>query len=119
MRAKEFMNEEVGQLAPDVAKAIPGVFVFPNLTNQDPYKQYRFGLEIAAANSDHNTDTSSKWGENLVVATYSSGDKEILDKATKNAKQQRTEITASKSEETTDVGTTSPVAARKKNKYGV
>lgn len=119
MRAKEFMNEDTSNLAPDVAKAIPGVYVFPELTNQDPYKQYRFGLEVAAAAKDFNVADSSKWGENLIVATYTDGDKDIIDRATKKAGVTKRQITSTKSTETADVNKQSPVAAKKKNKYGV
>ena len=119
MRAKEFMKEDTSNLAPDVAKAIPGVYVFPELTNQDPYKQYRFGLEVAAAARDHDVADSSKWGENLIMATYSKGDDDIIRRAAKKAGVTKKQITSTKSQETSDVNKASPVAARKKNKYGV
>lgn len=119
MRAKEFMKEDTSNLSPDVAKAIPGVYVFPELTNQDPYKQYRFGLEIAAAARDHSVADATKWGENLVVATYSDGEEDILDRAAKKAGVSKKQITSTDSSETNDVNKTSPVAAPKRNKYGV
>lgn len=119
MRAKEFMNEDTSNLSPDVAKAIPGVYVFPELTNQDPYKQYRFGLKIAAAARDHDVADLSKWGENLIVATYTDGDKDIIDRAAKKAGVAKKQITSTNSSETNDVNKSSPVAAPKRNKYGV
>ena len=50
MRAREFIRESrTGSLQDDVAKALPATWVIPKLPNQDPYKQLRFGVAIAAA----------------------------------------------------------------------
>lgn len=113
------MNEDSSNLPPDVAKSLPGVYIFPGLTNQDPYGQYRFGLELAAAASSHDVSDSSNWGENFVMVTYTDGDKAIMDRATQKAGETITPITTPLSQETNDVNKSSPVAAKKKNKYGV
>ena len=50
MRAHEFISEgRIGSIAPDVARALPATYVIPELPNQDPYLQYRFGVAMASA----------------------------------------------------------------------
>ena len=50
MRAKEFISEaRVEKLLPDQADALPATYVIPELPNQDPYLQYRFGVAMAGA----------------------------------------------------------------------
>ena len=130
MRAKEFINEaKEGSMQDDVAQAIPAAYVIPALQNQDPYKQYRFGVAIADARAkkakdDHrdNFKAKSPWGENAVIVSYSNTTKDIIDDALNTiglgagAKHQ---ITSNGSNEAKDVDKQSPVAKPKKNKYGV
>ena len=130
MRAKEFIKEaRSGSLQDDVAKALPATYVIPKLPNQDPYKQLRFGVAIAAAKSaKHRQDEQtpfapqSAWGENEVIISYDPSIPEIIDDALALVGMKSSDkklISTAKSEETKDVSATSPVAARKKNKYGV
>lgn len=124
MRAREFITEQnTGALADDVAMALPATSVLPGLLNQDPYKQYRFGLKLAAAGPDQPEYTKpsleTDWGENMVVVAYSNADEKILDLAVSQAKEKKRMISSKKSEETKTVNSTSPVARKKKNKYGV
>lgn len=79
MRAHEFITEgRTGSLAPDVARALPATYVIPELPNQDPYLQYRFGVAMAAAKSAKARagdgippfEKSSAWGENQIVIGY-------------------------------------------------
>ena len=50
MRAREFVSEgRTGTITRDVGLALPGAFKIPALQNNDPYKQYRFGVAIAGA----------------------------------------------------------------------
>ena len=130
MRAKEFINEgKTGSMQDDVAQAIPAAYVIPALANQDPYKQYRFGVAIADARAKKAKDDQrgdfqahSPWGENAVIVSYSNTTKDIIDDALTtvglgpSAKHQ---ITSAGSKETKDVATQSPVAKPKRNKYGV
>ena len=119
MRAKEFINE--GKLKGDENYTLPVTYVLPGLTNQDAYLQYRMGLKLAASGPDADKvdQENSPWGENMAISVYSSGDQEILDTALKAAHQSSQMITTGKSEEPKHVNKTSPVAAKKKNKYGV
>ena len=79
MRAYEFITEgRTGSLAPDVAEALPATFVIPELPNQDPYLQYRFGVAMASAKgaAARSADgippfqKDSAWGENQIVIGY-------------------------------------------------
>ncbi len=129
MRIKELIVEgRTGSLQSDVARAIPAAFVIPKLPNQDPYKQYRFGLALANARSRKAKENEgleefsaeSPWGENAIVVSYSNTTKDIIDDALKavglNSKDKK-QITTSKSEEDYDVNNQSPVAKPKRNRY--
>lgn len=84
MRAKEFITEQFpaikkidgSEVGTDVAgHALPKTYVIPDLSNQDFYKLYRFGLAIAATRREtgeknyptgqHGPEFNSKseWGE--------------------------------------------------------
>lgn len=130
MRAKEFIIEaRSGSLQDDVAKALPATYVIPKLPNQDPYKQLRFGIAIAAAKSaKHRQDEQtsfapqSAWGENEVIISYDPSIPEIIDDALElvgMSSKDKKLISTAKSEEAKDVSKLSPVPTKKKNKYGV
>jgi hypothetical protein len=131
MRAKEFVKESrVGSLQDDVARALPATYVIPKLPNQDPYKQLRFGVAIAAAKGakaraeegDQPFAPQTAWGENQIVMSYDPAAEEWLDDAltmvglTANDKKM---ISTPISEEGKGVDAKSPVPAKRKNKYGV
>jgi hypothetical protein len=132
MRAKEFIQESrENGMEDDVAEAIPSAFVIPALPNQDPYKQYRFGVALANARANKAKDdvikrdtfqAKSPWGENAIVISYTNTTKDIIDDAlnqiglSSSAKKQ---ITSTGSHETKDVNKSSPVATKKRNRFGV
>jgi len=119
MRAKEFINEgRTGSIQDDVAKALPATFAIPELKNQDPYLQYRFGVAIAGAKGakkraednvpDYNKE--SLWGENEIVVSYDPNVEEWLDDALKMmGLKGKKRLSTEKSEEASDVSTKSPV----------
>ena len=132
MRAKEFINESrEGSIEDDVAEAIPAAYVIPALPNQDPYKQYRFGVAMANARANKANDTvidknkfksQSPWGENAIVVSYSNTTKDIIDDALEQvglSSKDKKQITSTGSNETKDVNRSSPIAKPKRNKYGV
>jgi hypothetical protein len=131
MRAKEFVRESrTGSLQDDVARALPATWVIPALPNQDPYKQLRFGVAVAAAKGakeraaegDTPFAPQTAWGENQIVMSYDPNATEWLDDALKMVgltASDKVMISTPTSEEGKAVDTKSPVAARKKNKYGV
>lgn len=88
MRAHEFLNEgkkrkkaktsRVHPLSQQVQAVMPATYVIPQLPNQDPYLQYRFGVQMAAvrrAQEEAKTGPSkmgkeSAFGENQIVVSY-------------------------------------------------
>lgn len=110
-----------------VKRSIPKILTFPHLTNTDPYTQYRFGLALVASASDHERtngdhyEKTSDFGEKLIIAPFTSQEEEIVKLAQKlyGAGSESEQISTSHSEEQPEIIKTSPVAQRKKNKYGV
>lgn len=128
MRLWEMLTEQT--LAQDVAYALPATYVIPALQNQDPYKQYRFGVAIAKTkgqaiedNDSHiDYENESAWGENQVVVSYSNTIDQYIDAALKEiglSPSDKRLISTAKSEENPTVNKTSPVAKPKRNRYGV
>ena len=124
MRAHEFITEgRTGSLAPDVARALPATYVIPELPNQDPYLQYRFGVAMAAAKSAKARagdgippfEKSSAWGENQIVIGYMDPNTgEYIDDALKQmGLRGKRMISTPTSEESADTDKVSPVKAFK------
>lgn len=123
MRAKEFITEgRTGSIQDDVAKALPATYAIPELPNQDPYLQYRFGVAIAGAKgakkrSEDNVPVFNKesaWGENEIVVSYGMDLDNIINDALKMMGMSgKKRLSTKKSEETNDVGKQSPVVAFK------
>lgn len=134
MRVREIIQEQVQpkftgtskKLPSRVTDPLPGAYVQKNLRNTDPYLQYRYGLAVASARAIKNGDLSpddfeqeSEWAENLTQIGFVPEDEETVALASKMMGITPSKITKAKSKETNKVNTTSPVAAKKKNKYGV
>ena len=127
MRAKEFLNEvklhgTYGHVEKNVSDSLPGAFVQRDLRNTDPYMQYRYGVALAGARAkaEHDVDfeQESAWAENLAVITYTKEDEETIRLADAMMGVSASRIASQTSTET-DVNATSPVPAKKTNKYGV
>lgn len=123
MRAKEFIIEQTKSLQHDVSAALPMTYVIPKLQNQDPYKQYRFGLAIAKVRgnkeSNNQSNLESPWGENQVVIGFGNTLDDYIDDALINiglSPRDKKMITSPLSTETGDVNKVSPVPNRKKLK---
>lgn len=78
MRAHEFITEQSsGSLMKDVVHTLPASYAIPQLKNQDPYLQYRFGVALAGAKAQRVENDSveklpkeTPWGENQVIVSY-------------------------------------------------
>lgn len=92
MRAKEFLTEQeldhVHDYLEVASKSLPYTYVIPELTNQDFYKQYRFGVAIAAVRGDDGKDhavpkfqAQSSWGEQQIVSSFDPNIGTVIDKA--------------------------------------
>ena len=121
MKIREIVNEVAGHkglLQPDISRALPNAETFPNLPNQDPYLQYRFGLAMAAAlavkDDKIEYDYESAFGENLAVIARTPAEEEIvriaqtLDPLGRFKRQ----ISTKDSSEATDVNKVSPMRAQ-------
>ena len=123
MRAHEFITEgRTGSLQDDVAKALPATYVIPELPNQDPYLQYRFGVAIAGAKgakkrAEDNVpkfSEKSAFGENEIVVSYGEDMGPIIADALKSMGMSgKKQISTTKSEEVNDIDAKSPVIAFK------
>jgi hypothetical protein len=126
MRASEFITEaaaagRTGTITRDVGLALPGAFKIPQLQNNDPYKQYRFGVAIAGAKgaSQRAKDgvpdfdgPSSTFGEDMVIVSYDPHVKDYIDDALRAMHMPASDavqIGTMASEEAPDVAKTSPV----------
>lgn len=118
----EIYEGKTGSLAPDVAASLPATYALPELKNQDPYLQYRFGVSIAGAKGAKQRkedgvpefSRESAWGENQIVVSSDPNIEEYIDDALNQMglKGKRL-ISTPKSEETSDVGIKSPVVGFK------
>ena len=128
MRAKEFIVEDnlgrTGSITQDVALALPGAFKIPKLQNNDPYKQYRFGVAIAGAKGraqrkkDGVPDYSKEsiFGEDETIVSYDPNVEQWIDDALQSMGMSSNDcvrIATQDSEEMPDVETVSPVTAFK------
>lgn len=114
----EIFEGRTGSLQPDVAAALPATYAIPELKNQDPYLQYRFGVAMAGAKGaakrkedgvpEYNRE--SPWGENEIVVSFDPNIETYIDDALNQMgiKGKRL-ISTRKSEEAADVGKKSPV----------
>ena len=118
MRAKEFIseNKSPAKLLPDQADAMPATYVIPELPNQDPYLQYRFGVAIAGAKGKKQREKdgvssmsrTSAFGENEIVVSYGYDAGEYIDDALKTMGMSgKKMVSTPTSIETTDVNKTS------------
>ena len=125
MRAHEFITESVTNGLNVAAYALPDTYVIPELQNQDFYRQYRFGVAIAAVRSEEGNDTvyqtdkpkfkkESDWGENQIVTSYDPNIERVIDKALAKIGIKNKKIASSKhSQEMFDIHKGSPLKAFK------
>lgn len=121
MRAWEFIAEgRTGSIQDDVAKALPATYALTKLQNQDPYKQYRFGVAIAGAKGaeqrakDHVPPYASRsaWGENQIVVSFDPDIEKWIDDALQQIGQSSSDkklLSTFTSEEGNGVDKQSPV----------
>lgn len=125
MKIREIICEDQG--IKEVHKyGMPNVYLFPHLQNQDPYLQYRFGMALATAGGKPgetrpNYEPYSAFGEKLAVVATTPEEEQMIKNAAKmygpNADHYK--VTTEQSEEIPSTHVFSPVAKRKKNRYGV
>ena len=121
MRAKEFLTEQeldhVHDYLEIVAKSLPHTYVIPELPNNDFYKQYRFGVAIAAVRGDSGKDhivpdfkAQSSWGEQQIVSSFDPNIGQVIDKAlSKIGLKGKKEVSTPSSKEFDDTKKQSPI----------
>lgn len=121
MRAREFLTEQeldhVHDYLEVVAKSLPHTYVIPELPNNDFYKQYRFGVAIAAVCGDSGKDhivpdfhAQSSWGEQQIVSSFDPNIGQVIDKAlSKIGLKGKKEVSTPSSKEFDDTKKQSPI----------
>jgi hypothetical protein len=117
MKISEIVSE--GKMRKGARRAIPDLNSYPKLdNNNNPYLAYRFGIELAGS-PDIDADEQGAWGSEFATIGYSDADREIIDHAKRAFGISTKKQSNKQSQELPNAGTKSPVATRKKNKYGV
>ena len=125
MKINEVITEAtVGKLTKRQQQATRGLnkFTDGDHWNSD-YTLYRLGLAVASTDgkTDPDTDKESWVGRWKVTAPYSQADQDMLKKAYKAVGAEYEDVNHGdmRSQEVESTNKSSPVAPRKKNKYGV
>lgn len=114
----EIYEGRIGSIQPDVAAALPATYAIPELKNQDPYLQYRFGVAMAGAKGAKKRaedgvkeySRESPWGENEIVVSFDPHIEQYIDDALKQlGLKGKKLISTRKSEEASDVDKVSPM----------
>jgi len=114
MRLKEILTEEMmpNRYAAPLSKARR----YPEYPSSSPYRIYRFSTQMA----DHTTPQTYGAAANLgVTVAYSEGDEEIINATEKRLGTPSEPLSSETSEEMDNINKNSPVAKKKKNRYGV
>ncbi len=122
MRAKEFIPESRKSLRKSVKQSMPNLTSSGVLDNNNhPYLAYRFGIALAASPGSDNMAEKGPIGSDFTMVDYTDADEEIRKVASKRMGIKFDRGTGRGSEELSDtiINKVSPVAAPKKNKYGV
>jgi hypothetical protein len=118
MRAHEFLREaKKSGFHDDHLDAMHNISKMP-AKNSDGYGMYRFGITMAGSPDDHASHKDGAIGETPMLMAYSKGEEDIIKHSAKIHGVGAPKATG-KSREAADVHHTSPVAKRKRNRYGV
>lgn len=114
----EIYESAAVKLPPEISAPLPATYVIPELPNQDPYHQYRFGVAIAGAKGAHQRKKDgvrdyshdSAWGGSEIVISSDPHIEEYIDDALAQLglKGKRL-ISTKRSEESPAVNPKSPV----------
>jgi len=111
-------TKKSGKMNDNFKSSIKGMHTYPG--NHTYYDMYRFGVSMAGSPDDHNEyDPASPVANQLVTLSYSDADQKIIDKSKKKMGFTSKKLTPNDSKEPSDTSNTSPVANKKRNKYGV
>lgn len=118
MKIREIITEgNESSMQSSAELAMPATYALPQLTNQDPYYQYRMGLALAKARAheqglvDHN-QLASAFGENMIVTARSAEEQKTIELALKMMGERgkgKKLISTVNSEENSTVNKISPI----------
>lgn len=76
----ELCEQNERPLSHAVQETMPATYAFPELANNDPYRQYRYGIALAAAAAHDYKDFAQKTsiGASLVAVARSSEEERII-----------------------------------------
>lgn len=121
MKIREILSEapNTQPLRKSAKDAIPDLAIYSQLDNNNhPYLSYRFGVALAGS-PDRDMAQHGPIGGQFVMSDYTDGDNKIRQGAEKIMGLKHKQASSTKSKEMDFINKTSPVAAKKKNKYGV
>jgi hypothetical protein len=116
MRAREFLKEDHDNV-PEVAKpALSRMISIPDMDGF--YEFYRF-MTMTAGEPDRKIPATGKLRDNPTALPYSDAEAEMIARSAQRMGKHPISLTPKGYQEPKDNNRTSPVAAIKKNKYGV
>ena len=122
MKIREVITEGGTKKLNKSAKAsIRGAVTAPeqNMSTGSAYKNWRFGIALAGA-PEYPTKAENEIGGDPLLTTYTDEEWEMMQYAAKQTNSGPLKrLSSNRSEERTDTYKQSPVAAPKRNKYGV
>ena len=122
MRAREFIREAKilahTPLTNSSSESMPTARSYPELLGHY-YDMYRFGIAAAVSPDLEHDFPRQSVGPAMMTLQYSKADTEILNRAERIMGVKGKGINPQGSNETDDTHTRSPVAKRKKNRFGV
>jgi len=113
MRAKEFLTER--EYIDMISDPLAYTREFPSMPSSDPYLMYRFSMQMA----NHEAPPEGPAANHAVISTYTKEDDDIVKAAEKASGHKGTQLANQSMDEPQDTNTLSPVAPKKKNRYGV
>jgi hypothetical protein len=124
MRVKEILSETIGEMPERHQSATVGLHIYDDgQTWASDYSHYRLGLALASTDGKMvpHTDSESWIGKKKSAHPYTKEEAEMLKRAYEAVGVRYHDVNNGdlESQETKSTNTASPVAKKKKNKYGV
>jgi hypothetical protein len=120
MRIREIITEQFSDTARGFSdrksRALNTTWAFPGMPSSNPYRSYRFAMAMANHEIAHEEGPTSEFA---VISAYSKGDEEIVAAAIKATGEKAIMVADRGSNEPDSTSTVSPVAKKKRNRWGV
>jgi hypothetical protein len=113
MRAKEFITER--EMPKRKSRVMSTAFEFPTMPSSDGYQAYRFGVAMA----NHEEPPHGPSSQHAVITAYTPEEEAIIHAAERVTGHKGRLLADRGSREPKTTETASPIAASKRNRYGV